>query len=357
MNHNNTTLDICAISFTYYESFHTSDIIRDIINFICVIIGVPGHVLHIVILSNKTNRKAPTSLHFIAISICELIFLIGIFWLWSANMSLIKNDPREVLSCGIFYCILLGSTTLSNLYLASLFIDRSIMIICSIRYRSIVTRPRVIFRLILICLIVILLLIPYHFYLHYDAKATLFLCDFSSSNNHERIHLLSLIHAIFFVSIPSLIVCISSIILFNNRRHHKRKHKQNLSSIARQMQKNSIFRCFLSLWFFLSLLPAFIIEIFLLYDQFFYDGMHCFTRMKVYKILFNCFSILSSIHYSTKFYIHLMISTLFRKHFIQFISCQNHQNSLESIRMKNKNNNEKRLLSLLKQNQTKVTEV
>ncbi|CAF3371401.1 unnamed protein product [Rotaria sp. Silwood2] len=357
MNHNNTTLDICDNDFTYDRFVLVSKIIWHTSGFICFIIGIPGHIFHIIILSNKTNRKEFTSLYFITISICELIFLIGALWLWTASMSLIKYDPREVLSCGIFHCIILGSTTLSNLYLASIAIDRSIMILCPMSYRSIVTRPRVIFRLILICLIVILLLVPNYFYLHYNAKATLFLCDFSSSNNRQRIHLLSLMHALFFVSIPSLIVCISSIILLNNRCQHKHIYKKTLSLSARRMHKRSILTFLVSLWFFFSLLPAFVVEIFVLCDQYFYRDMHCLLRMKIYKILLNCFLILLAMNYSTKFYIHLIISTSFRDDFIQFISCQNNQNSLESRRMNNKNNNELRLLPLLNQNPTKATEI
>ncbi|CAF1081727.1 unnamed protein product [Rotaria sp. Silwood1] len=282
---------------------------------------------------------------------------VRVFWLWCVNMSFIKTDPRHVLSCGIFYCILIGSTTLSNLYLASISIDRSIMILCPIRYRSIVTRPHAICRIILICLVITLVLIPHYFYLHYDAKAILFLCNFTSLNNRQRIHFISLIHTILFVSIPSLIVCISSIILLNNRRQHKRKHKRTLSLNARRMHKRSVLIFLLSLWFFLSLLPAFIVEIFVLYDRFFYDDIRCSIRLKIYKILYNCFLIFSSINYSTKFYIRLIVSTSFRESFIQFICCQNHKKSSGLIKMNNKNKNKHRLLPLLNQNKANVIEI
>ena len=107
---------------------------------------------------------------FVALMIKDVVNLIGVFWLWCVDMSFIKTDPRQVLSCGIFYNILVGSTTLSNLYLASASIDRSIMVLYPVRYRSIVTRSHVILRLIIITFIVILLLAPRHFYFYYDPK-------------------------------------------------------------------------------------------------------------------------------------------------------------------------------------------
>ena len=273
--------------------------------------------------------------------------------MWCASISLIKTDPREVLSCGIFYSILIGSTTLSNLYLALMSIDRSMIILCPTRYRLIVTQSHVILRIILICVLIILLVIPHHFYLYYDRKTTLFLCDFYSSVHPRRIRLWSFMHAILLVGIPSLIVCVCSFILLHNRCEHKRNYKKTLSVTARRMHRNSIFIFFVSLGIFLSLLPACILEIYIVHDRLFRHKMYCSTRWRVYKILLTWFLTLSSINYSVKFYIQLIISTSFRKSFIQSITCQSSQNPSGLTRM----NNEQRSLQCPDHNKSKAVEI
>lgn len=282
------------------------------------------------------------------------VYPIGLFWLWCANMSLIKTDPREIISCGIFYSILVGSTTLSNLYLASMSIDRSMMILYPARYRLIVTRSRVILRLTLITLIITVLLIPHHFYFYYKPGTTLFLCDLHSSVNYRRIRLWSLIHAILFVSVPSLIVCICSSILLHNRCKHKRLNKNNLSVTARRMHRRSILLFFVSLWLLLSLLPICILQIFIIHKRLVYPDSYCSMQWKIYRILLNCFLTISTINYSNKFYIHLIVSTTARKHFIQFITCTSDQQLPVSIRMNDRNNNKQCLLSAIDQTKTNL---
>ncbi|CAF4019055.1 unnamed protein product [Adineta steineri] len=217
INNNNTTLEMCVGNVTYDRLFHISNSIWHVVGFFGVLFGIPGHILQIIISLNKTSRKEPTSLYSIAISVVETVFLLGLFWLWCVNMSLIKTDPREVLSCGIFYNIIVGSGSLSHLYLASLSIDRSIIILDPTRYRLIVTRSHVILRIVLITFIITLLLIPHHFYFHYVPRVTIFLCDFNPSLYYRRIRIWTFIHAILLVGIPSLIVCICSAILLHNR--------------------------------------------------------------------------------------------------------------------------------------------
>ncbi|CAF2076184.1 unnamed protein product [Rotaria magnacalcarata] len=357
MNYNNTTWEICVSNYNYEKSIFISGIIWNISGFCCSLIGIPGHILHIMVLSKQSCPKDPTSLYYIVFTICELIFLIGIFWLWCANMSFVKNDPRDVLSCRIFYCILVGSIALSNLYLAAVSIDRSIMILFPFRYRFIVTQSSVTFRIILILLIVIVLFVPHYFYLQYDAKAKLVLCNFTSSINDKQIHFTSIIHSIIFVFIPSLIVCIGSLVLLKNRHQHRRTHKHSSSSTARRMHKSSVLMFLISLWFFVSLLPALIIEIFVIYDQLFFHEMLCSMRQKIYKILLNCFLICSSVNYSTKFYIHLIVSESFRMNLIQFITCSNLSNASRQLRMKVKNNNEQNINLILKKAPEKVIHI
>lgn len=255
-------------------------------------------------------------------------FSIGLFWLWCAHMSFVKNDPRKILSCGIFYGIIIGSTTLSNLYLASMSIDRSVIILYPTRYRSIVTTSHVRTRLIGICLIVIVLLLPHQFYFSYEPKSTLLLCVFNSSVSQKKIRLWALTHAILLVSLPSIIVCISTLILFRNRCKHQRNQQKHVSVNARRMQRQSMFIFFVSLGIFLCLLPSCILEIFVAYDRLMDLNNPCLKRWRVYKILLNCFLILTSINYSMKFYLHLIMSASFRQDFLRLINCKSTKSNL-----------------------------
>jgi hypothetical protein len=79
MMKNDTALEICADNLTYDQFLHISTIVWHVFGFIGIIIGIPGNILLIIILSNKTSLKEPTMLYFIAVAICELVFLIGLY--------------------------------------------------------------------------------------------------------------------------------------------------------------------------------------------------------------------------------------------------------------------------------------
>ncbi|UJR08236.1 hypothetical protein I4U23_012509 [Adineta vaga] len=318
---NNTTSSICPSILNYNSAIHISYIIWRICGLLCILFGIPGHVFSIIITTNKVYRKQPVSLYFIAIAICELIFLFGVSWLWCVDMSLIKIDPRQIFSCGIFYSLLIGPTILSNLYLASMSIDRSVMILYPARYRALITRRHVLIRICVILIIIIIVMIPHHFYYYYDKKTTLFLCEFHDFIDRWRIRLWPFIHAILFVSIPSLITYISSIILIHNRCKHRRVTKNHLSENARRIERNSILILFVTIAISFSIFPHVILEIFTVHDRLYNHDQYCSTRWKTYKILLNWFLTLGALNYSFKFYIRLVISKIFRKDFLQLIAC------------------------------------
>jgi hypothetical protein len=76
---NNTTTEICITNFQPDKFVQITNIIWQVSGLFSVIIGIPGHLLQIILLSNKTSRKEPTSLYFIATAICELVFLLGLY--------------------------------------------------------------------------------------------------------------------------------------------------------------------------------------------------------------------------------------------------------------------------------------
>jgi hypothetical protein len=79
------------------HAMHVSYIAWRICGILCTLFGVPGHIFLILITTNKTHRKEPTSLYFTGIAICELIFLFGLYLkLLNLILCLIQiEDERE----------------------------------------------------------------------------------------------------------------------------------------------------------------------------------------------------------------------------------------------------------------------
>ncbi|CAF1022064.1 unnamed protein product [Rotaria sordida] len=343
----NTSIEICTNILNYNNTLHISYIVWHTCGLLCTIFGIPGHLFQILIMLNKTNRKQSISLYFLAIAIFELIFLVGIFWLWCVDMSIIKTDLREIISCGIFYSILVGPTILSNLYLALMSIDRTFMILYPTRYRLLITRRHVLIRIFLILIIVILFMIPHHFYFYYNRKTTIFICEFYTFIDHWKIRAWPFLHAILFVLLPSIITCISSVILLHNRCNQRKITKNKSSETARRMTRNAILIFLISIFILFSLLPTVIVEIFIVNDRLFNHDIFCSIRWKQYRILLNWFLTLSALNYSSKFYLRLIISKTFRRDFIKLINF---------ISLRQQKNNEQSLVPLNNRNTAKNTE-
>ncbi|CAF2063513.1 unnamed protein product [Rotaria magnacalcarata] len=344
---NNTKIEICFNNWDYKNASRVSHIIWSVCGFLFTMLGIPGNIFVILIMSNKTNRKGSTSLYWTAIAICEIIFLTGVFWIWCVGMSIVKIDPREIFSCGVFYSILMGPTISSNLYLASMSIDRVFMILHPIRYRIMDTRRHVIMRMLLIFIIVILLMFPLNFYFYYDSKTTIFICEFYTHIDQWKIRVWPFIHAILFVLCPSILTCIAAVIILRNRYDHRKKQKNKLSESARQMERNSVVLLCISIAILFSLLPTVILQIFIVHDLLLNHESLCPKRWKTYRILVNWFWILSVFVYSCKFYIRLFISKTFRKDFLKLIHCTFRQEQ---------NDNEQNFISLNDQNKTKIAD-
>ncbi|CAF0720794.1 unnamed protein product [Adineta steineri] len=82
---------MCISNVTYDKLFHISSSIWHVFGFIGVLFGIPGHILQIIISFNKTSRKDPTSLHFIAMSIVDIVFLLDIYR-WITSQTLFSNS-------------------------------------------------------------------------------------------------------------------------------------------------------------------------------------------------------------------------------------------------------------------------
>lgn len=215
----------------------------------------------------------------------------------------------------------MGPTILSNLYLASMSLDRTYMIIYPTRFRLVITRRHVLKRLFSILMIIIITMIPHHYYYSYQKKTVIFICEIHTSVIQWRLGIWPILHAILFVLAPSIITCASSIVLLHNRRNHRRIHKNKLSETARRMERYSILVVFATITILFSILPFVTLEIFITYDSLFSHGIISPMKWKTYKILLNWFLVLGAINYSFKFYFHLLVSTPFRKEFIQLFNC------------------------------------
>lgn len=75
---NNTRIEICLNTWKHDDAFKLSTIVWCVCGFVFMLFGIPGHIFQILLMSNKTNRKEPTSIYYIAIAACELIFLCGL---------------------------------------------------------------------------------------------------------------------------------------------------------------------------------------------------------------------------------------------------------------------------------------
>ena len=241
------------------------------------------------------------------------------FWLWCVAMSIVKIDPRQVFSCGSFYSLLVGSTILSNLYLASLSLDRSLLILHPMRARALITHRHVLQRIVVILCVTVFFMIPHHFYYYYDPSSTIFVCQFHSFVQQWKIRVWPLIHAVAFVSIPSIITCASAVILLHDRCHRKKLTQTTRSRTARRLERNSILLFVCSLMILFCLLPTVILEVFVVYDQLTGQLVFCSRRWQIYKILFNWFLTFSVWNYSVKFYVRLLLSRTFREDFARLL--------------------------------------
>ncbi|CAF0727262.1 unnamed protein product [Adineta steineri] len=318
----NGTSTICFPDSNFAKALYITKIIWNFCGLFCVMIGLPGHVFQGIIMLNRINRKQATSFYFVAIAVYEFFYLIGVLWMRLVSMSFIRFDPRLVFSCGFFYTMISGPTIASNLLLASLTTDRSLMILYPTRYRLLMTRHHVFKRISLVTLIVVLIMIPPYFSLSYDPNLhNYFLCKLRPSFRRWETNLWPLIHTILFAFVPSLMTCISSIILLRDRFRHRRVHKRTLSIRSRRMQTLSLLIALFSLISLVSILPVGIVEVIIFNDHIVNQKSSCSMRRIRYKILLNCFLSFMSMNYSLKFYVRLIISTPFRRDFLRLIGC------------------------------------
>lgn len=76
---NSTRLAIpIAIEFCKHHPYYLlGDMIWRVGALLCVVLGMPGHILVVIIMLNSRNRRQPICLYFATIAVCEFIYLIS----------------------------------------------------------------------------------------------------------------------------------------------------------------------------------------------------------------------------------------------------------------------------------------
>lgn len=74
----NQTLDMCLNDHRFNHLLKVAVILWHTCGFIAVLMGLPGHIFHIVTLCSIPHPKIPQALYMIAVSVCDLICLLGL---------------------------------------------------------------------------------------------------------------------------------------------------------------------------------------------------------------------------------------------------------------------------------------
>ncbi|CAF1614102.1 unnamed protein product, partial [Didymodactylos carnosus] len=240
-----------------------------------------------------------------------------VLWLWLQAMSIIKRDPRDILSCGGYYSCIVGSSMISNFLLANGSFDRVLIIIFPHKYQEIVTNKRVLLRIILTVLIISLLMTHFHFSLYYqpELKLSARSCEYYPYARLWIGRIWPIVHSILFAFIPSFIICTCSFIILWNRYHHKMKTVN--STAATRMKTLSLLLVIFSIYSTLTLLPITILQFF---SQYFLDDNTNCRKIGMWKMLLYLCCTLMAINYSNKFYINLVTSTQFRQDFLKLVT-------------------------------------
>src|SRR5271163_2059147 len=143
MNNNNTS-SICLLNNTGIDV-----IVWQIGALVFSILGIPGHLIIIIIMLNSHRRRSqPMSLYFISISITESIYLLFMFWDWLDVVNL-APDPRQILNCALFYPFVSGTGFISLILLIQLNLDRISIIHKPQQTHLYITHKRILIKIIL----------------------------------------------------------------------------------------------------------------------------------------------------------------------------------------------------------------
>jgi hypothetical protein len=239
-----------------------------------------------------------------------LIEFLVVFWLWCSSLSLVR-DPRDVLTCGTYYSLTIGSSNISTLLLTAASIDRVLIIVYPGRSSTFVTQRKALIKIIFIIICVSLLIIQYH--LSYYFSYSFHICEYYSYAQLWHGKVWPLIRLSLLAFIPCLITCACSIIIMKNR-YYRRPSTTSETSGTRHMRTASLLLVMYSIYYAVSVMPLNILQFF--HSYFFNDDklteINC-LKFSQWTMLMKFCMLLMAINYSNKFFVHYFISMQFRR--------------------------------------------
>ena len=240
-------------------------------------------------------------------------FILVVLWLWCSSLNLLR-DPRDILTCGTYYSLTIGSSNASTLLLTAASIDRVLIVVYPSRYSTFVTRTKALLKITFILLLVIILMIQYHFsfYFSYALRH----CEYHSYAQLWHGKVWPLIRLGLFAFLPCIITCICSVIVFQNR-FYRRPSTTSETTGSRHMRTASLLLVIYSIYYTISVLPLNILQLF---HSYFLDetranessDLNC-LKFSQWKMLMEVCMLLMAINYSNKFIVHYLISLQFRR--------------------------------------------
>ncbi|CAF3324674.1 unnamed protein product [Rotaria sp. Silwood1] len=313
-NSSNIETSIAIELCKYHPYYLVGETIWRIGALLCVLLGMPGHIIVVIIMLNARNRRQPVCLYFATIAIFEFIYLIIVFWLWCASLSFVR-DPRAVLTCGLYYSLTIGSSNVSTLLLAAASIDRLVIVVYPSRYSTFVTRTKALIKIIFIILFVFILIIQYHFSYYFSYSYSV--CEYYSYAQLWQGKIWALIRLALLAFIPCLIICICSLVILKNR-YYRRPSTTSETTGTRHMRTASLLLVIYSIYYTISVMPLNILQFF--HSHFFNDNtirntseINC-LKFSQWKLLMKFCMLLMAINYSNKFIVHYLVSMQFRRY-------------------------------------------
>ncbi|CAF1537500.1 unnamed protein product, partial [Adineta steineri] len=237
-----------------------------------------------------------------------------VFWLWCSSLFLIR-DPRDVLTCGTYYSLIIGSSNVSTLLLTAASIDRFVIVVYPSHYSTFVTRTKALIKILCIIIFVSLLIIQYHFSFYFSYSYHV--CEYYSYAQLWHGKIWPLIRVSLLAFIPCIVICVCSMVILRNR-FYRRPSTTSETTGTRHMRTASLLLVIYSIYYTLSVIPMNILQFF--HSYFLNDDINITETSKIdcvkfaqWKMLMKFCLLLMAINYSNKFIVHYLISMQFRR--------------------------------------------
>ena len=252
-------------------------------------------------------------------STLSIVSFSVMFWLWCADISIVRFDPRAVLCCGFFLALLNGTSALSNLFMAFMAMDRSSIVVCPRRCHLQITRFRVFTKIFFAFLLITILMTPNYFSFEYRFHSTRIFCEFHSPLDQDHFRLWSFACTIISGLIPAILLWTAAGVLMLNRYKLALNNRSSRNSMTMRIRRVSILIFIASTLLSSTIIATSIMNNMIIYEQLYPELNSSLSYQNKSKLLRNSFCSMTCILYSVKFYIQCIISEPCRKDFLSLI--------------------------------------